>query len=753
MKVHIHARIEANHDFLNALHIVTATNGKGNTPIVQLISVAKWDDNAASTSPPQRRQPRPVLLSWKSRWVSAALTDSRQVRSLLNSLVKAESVMEKLPLLPLPLLQNALGFAVPGYAEHLAPTKRTMTVSILEELAAVSTRWAAPLHEIVEQYTQSALEIVFKTASQRERKKYYRTLGERGRRATELYVCMGTIANYSASRRFSLRPSLNGIIEGIHVDWARVFASVPELKVLSLAEMPLESRHTVAALLAASTHCLKLESLTLPYVENGAEAEHVSIVLDKLYEALKSWRVAGNLGGLRHLSVPTHTAEDSFRASEEFFKNVVTNCPQVEVLDGYKMSLFTGDRLTCEDAWLLSVQDWKRFNATCTNLREFNWVVVPFADPYFRVFGEYTKPQLKKLTFGVPMNWDWHWYFHDQSEAAADIPDADWEQREYCDRPGYGYLATDVSAALKGCPLLEDLHIQLYHPTDSNILEVQIFGRADVIPDHEMIDANVFGDQFVEALVLHCPMVSRFVIEEVAEEDNTEDIVPIQTLTDQGLLALSKLRFLQSLELRSINCTGKGLLAFLNGLSDEFVGNRTLIIRIGGRPTESRLAFYDVVKELLLEITHTSLTGLSCARKKFVLRLENCSYSSRYSVTPEYSAAFMRELERLMTRVKGAHPNLRQHVVTMNRGGNNFMRIAEFGLYSAHSDAGLFCDWEDWEDIAEEEAITLANRVALVGDDVDDFGSDTYGENFGGGYYDPFDDVSDIYESPSYGDY
>ncbi|EGZ17748.1 hypothetical protein PHYSODRAFT_331680 [Phytophthora sojae] len=137
----------------------------------------------------------------------------------------------------------------------------------------------------------------------------------------------------------------------------------------------------------------------------------------------------------------------------------------------------------------------------------------------------------------------------------------------------------------------------------------------------------------------------------VAEEYNTEDIKPIETFTDTGLLALSQLKFLQSLDLRS---------------------------------------FYDVVTELLLKIAEAS--DLPCAERKFVLRLENCSYSSRYAVTPDYGASFLRELERLMMRVKAAHPSLRQHVVTMDRTGNSFMRIAEFGL----ADPDIYAKWEDW---------------------------------------------------------
>lgn len=87
---------------------------------------------------------------------------------------------------------------------------------------------------------------------------------------------------------------------------------LPVLKVLNLAEMPLDSRHVLAALEAASAHCLKLESLTLPYAKQEVDHESVHMVLMKLYEALGRWRVDGNLGGLRRLSVPTERAKIPF---------------------------------------------------------------------------------------------------------------------------------------------------------------------------------------------------------------------------------------------------------------------------------------------------------------------------------------------------------------------------------------------------------------------------------------------------------
>ncbi|KAG2903283.1 hypothetical protein PC115_g15367 [Phytophthora cactorum] len=151
---------------------------------------------------------------------------------------------------------------------------------------------------------------------------------------------------------------------------------------------------------------------------------------------MKSWRLHGNRGGLRHLKVPLTIYRKKFKASKQFFENVIENCPNVEYLDGYKASLSKIAGLTCKDGWLLTLEDWERLNAACTQLREFDWVVAPFGDPFFRVFGEHVKPQMKKLTFGVNMRWNWRRYFHDCNKAAGVHPDEDWDDDNYGNRQG-----------------------------------------------------------------------------------------------------------------------------------------------------------------------------------------------------------------------------------------------------------------------------------------------------------------------------
>ncbi|KAG2781116.1 hypothetical protein PC129_g2379 [Phytophthora cactorum] len=301
----------------------------------------------------------------------------------------------------------------------------------------------------------------------------------------------------------------------------------------------------------------------------------------------------------------------------------------------------------------------------------------------------------------------------------------------------YGLHATYPAAALKGCPLLDELVIKLYHAVDRNMYIPPDMGDVNDFPEVEMVNQNVFDDRFCETLASKCPFLTHFVIQEVGEYFNRKYLKPISTFTDRGLMALTQLKYLRFLQLRSINCTGKGIFEFLNAQSSELTGNRSFEVTVGGCPEDSTLAFYEVVKELLAQLADTS--DLPCARQKFALRIENWSYNSRYSVDPAWSETYLSDLEKLMNRVKDAHPSLRQHVVTMGRSGKSFSRIAEFGLYSVHMEPSIYCSWEDWEQERENKDITIVDREDMLPDDRGFDDASDFND------YDDFDDYDDAY--------
>lgn len=134
--------------------------------------------------------------------------------------------------------------------------------------------------------------------------------------------------------------------------------------------------------------------------------------MTSLYGAMEKWYERGSCGGLRQLTVPTRNEVERFRSSSEVLDSVMKFCPMIEYLDGCEKVVAYGDAQR-DEMWAISSETWEAFNAKCTNLRKFSWAVVPFADLFFRVFGQHVKPQLKKLSFLANRWWDYHRYFRE----------------------------------------------------------------------------------------------------------------------------------------------------------------------------------------------------------------------------------------------------------------------------------------------------------------------------------------------------
>lgn len=125
--------------------------------------------------------------------------------------------------------------------------------------------------------------------------------------------------------------------------------------------------------------------------------------------------------------------------------------------------------------------------------------------------------------------------------------------------------------------------MNLYHPVDPEHRGFIIAANNDqrLFPLDEVVNMDAFDDRLCETLATYCPLVSCVEIKEVAPGLN-RSLSPIQTFTDAGLEYLAKLKFLKTLHLRPISCTAKGLLKFLNNLSDEFAGQRTFELAVAG---------------------------------------------------------------------------------------------------------------------------------------------------------------------------
>ncbi|EEY62363.1 uncharacterized protein PITG_14789 [Phytophthora infestans T30-4] len=98
--------------------------------------------------------------------------------------------------------------------------------------------------------------------------------------------------------------------------------------------------------------------------------------------------------------------------------------------------------------WSISLKTWQDFNASCTALRFFNWTLVPFGDPFFRVFGEHVKPQLTSLSLTANLRWSYERYLRHYHGSAT-------REDEWDTHPDYGTSCHYPGEALRGCPALK----------------------------------------------------------------------------------------------------------------------------------------------------------------------------------------------------------------------------------------------------------------------------------------------------------
>jgi hypothetical protein len=229
------------------------------------------------------------------------------------------------------------------------------------------------------------------------------------------------------------------------------------------------------------------------------------------------------------------------------------------------------------------------------------------------------------------------------------------------------------------------------------------------------LQQSIFNDHFWETLAANCPLISRIALWEVVEG---LELQRIHSFTDRGLVALSQLKFLDFMELRPINCTGNGLFEFLNGFSNEFTGQRTFQISVGGQsllPEYQRTDrdFYNAVLRLLTRIADTPAGELPVCQERIVLRLRNAITSS---VEKDWSEDYLERLREVVSRVKDTHRSLRLRVTAFGYNGKSFRSIVELGLYAAHAEPSI---WFGWDDEESNRDVVFVNRGGMPYPDSD----------------------------------
>ncbi|KAF1331370.1 hypothetical protein FI667_g4448, partial [Globisporangium splendens] len=599
---------------------------------------------------------------------------------------KQSSCPKKMALssLPLSLLEQIIAYAAQDVSGDPRHRMERVSVSALQTFALVAKDWNATAREIFARDKLRTLTVTFERANRHELTAFKRSAVLRGCRVRELKLVMGS---FSPNKEFfMLNPGLH-LVNGVPIPWREVFRRMPDLERLDLSCMPLTSPHLVEIVDAASTYCMNMQALILPGQERVEMllGEEMEPLIQKVYEALERWFTKGGRGGLRQLTLPSRPGD---MECKEYFANVFQWCPQIEYLNGYKHSLNELDRLTCADKWIISTELWEAFNKTCTQLKEFNWVVVPFKDDFFRVFGAHPKPQLTHLTFSVNMLWNWATYFyHHDSDISGGRRRSPW-----------GINATDAKAALNACPALTNLEVCMYHPLDEDILDTPMAmyeedGYTFLVEDYpavEPFNQEIFGDLFWQAASQSCPLLERVCMWEVAERYNSNRI-PIQSFTDRSLGAIGKLAWLKYLELRSVNVTGNGLFKLLNSFPVEFSGQRDLQISLGGATSKSKLKFYNEVLKLLTRIASSTISP-SLVDRRVVLRVINaCAAPVDYG----WSKQYLINLERAIDEIKTKYPSIKLRIGMTGRKFGGFSGIFEFGIYTTLATPSPWYGWED----------------------------------------------------------
>ncbi|ETK80102.1 hypothetical protein F441_14376 [Phytophthora nicotianae CJ01A1] len=585
-----------------------------------------------------------------------------------------------LPSLPLSVFSLVMEFAVYGYSQDLFPAKRSHPREHLKDVAMVSKSWLQPVKQLMKQYEQETMEIHLETGAKEEIIAIQIETAARCGAVRDLRITIGKEKNYSyGTHKFML---LTKEMEEMLVDWNVLIAKMPGLRRLDLKLVPLQSKHLPELLKAAGKYCSHLESLVLPRkaeLKEAAKGEKVEAVLKELYRVLEQVHLKGYRGGLRQLTVPTRNDAERHQSSKEFLENVAKYCPNIEHLDGSEHSFHDYEGVRCEDKWMVSLDTWEEFNKTCSSLREFHWASVPFADPFFHVFGANLKPELE--TLGVTANLLWNWKEYLQVCGAATA-----EAIQDC----YGRRAKEIAVIFKSCPSLKNLTV-----------EIDLQKYTDSSARHFKIDS--FGDKFWASVATNCPRLERFAIRNCANFE-VMNVRPIRTFTDASLVSLAELKDLYSVESNAaVMCTGDGIFDYmrrvleLNCYSNNW---RMLDLRIGGQQNGffGVPMFYSVVVGLLrclAEVNEKDFGAAAC-KQKFEVFLSN-PYHSR--VSKQWSSIYMREeLRPLMYRVKETHPSLSLNASVNGVSGDTFSKIDMFTLSWRPRDRERDMFWNSAED-------------------------------------------------------
>lgn len=594
-----------------------------------------------------------------------------------------------LTLLPRTVMELVFSFAVKDLALKLSPakcrgwrrvTRAKVAIECLVRWRSVCVYWCELIDAIVAQYRQRRLKLNLSYKSPEQvLVACTEQVAVRGERLVDLRVAL-----------YGYYDPRQGLEAASRIPWATLLRHCPNLERLDLSEMAFLTRAHMGTILdVAAAHCLRLQALVLPLplpwdkyarfysrvstttADNSDNSdEPAKFALDdevfqlRLEQALARWFTRGRAVGLRQLTVA-----HSLWTSNEFVAAVTKFCPNIEVLDGWKLTYLCDGwaPVTCDDEWKVTDATWAAFCRTCVRLREFNWAVVPFTDAFFRPFGATPKLLLTDLRMDFADSFG--------AEDALDDPPVDHialtgmaaprifppplfappvVASEYVEI-AKSYSSDGLCALVRGLPFLTRLKVYL-HPT-------------------ARIDVDVFDDQFLLELASSTPYLEQLSIVEPGQYDGTE---AIRTITERGLSALAGMATLSDVALSALEeATADGLLAFVR-LRSHCARQRN--VKIGVLKGVS-MCIIDILKAM------AKAEPGAFAGKPFALVVENLGLYRGQPADPKAVKRVEDKMHSLKVLLEKQHPSVRcQLTLAKEKSARPDTalpyRIAKFALFS-----------------------------------------------------------------------
>ncbi|GLE11234.1 hypothetical protein PINS_up023573 [Pythium insidiosum] len=260
-------------------------------------------------------------------------------------------------------------------------------------------------------------------------------------------------------------------------------------------------------------------------------AEQAEGVLPAVYDALQRWFQHGAIGGLRQVQMTCRPQDRSLTQNTRFLEAILTWCPNVQYLDGWKASfqVCSRHRVQCFDSMDVPIDVWTAFCDTCVHLREFNWVVVPFSDAFIHAFAKSPKRELRKLRVEFQCR-----------------------PYEFPVMAGYQFSTSSLSHLLAAVPSLEQLVIR----------------GSSTFQMHDMI-----SDKLLLTLARRCPRLRKLRLLGCRR-------IAYKNVTDRGIMALARLPLRYLWFDNYVSCSKWSVLALIEHHATVCEAQRTVFLPV-----------------------------------------------------------------------------------------------------------------------------------------------------------------------------